>query len=704
MKRILLIVLFVCSSCFATELTKNIGDWSITLEPDCVPAALIPALVIKGDSQVANRTVKFDGEKRWTVSYAKLTSGARIWNIVVTLAFERSENGITVSGKIKNDATTWRVASFSMPEFDLGRVKCKAGSANLYVPEGLGLKMSDFPSENGQLPKRWQKTGDKTLFKYATRSYPSTHLTMPWVTLVDNDGGYYIGTHEKDAHSKKFVFMYSTVSDTLKAAIVHDFFLAAGKEKVLPPAVCETYKGSWHTASKIYRKWYDSVHKIRVRAPEWSKTLSGWLLVIMRQQNEQLFWPYTDIDKICDYADKTGLDWIGLFGWTVGGHDHLYPEYDADPKMGGVDALKKGIKLAQSRGKRIILYANGQLQQKDATEFWKHTGERVSIRRKNGELELQHYHKYSDIPRYDFALGCFCAKEWYDQMLKLAKQANDFGADGILYDQLGMFSPFPCYGEGHSHPVPFMTYDMERPQFIRNIVNEMHKINPNFAVMTEGFHDTILDSIDCFHGCSTGTYPHVVPSVRKRASDPKVSGAFPELVKYTFPEFVTTTRVPAPVSTREMVNYTVLYGYRHDIELRYAPDRLYAEHGKMPDPKDYGTVVNVPSDAIVRAAPPEVQVPYMKTVNDFQRKFGKFFIEGKFVDTEGFTFKGDGCYAKRFIAKDGSNAVCVWNCGDKATDVAIFGLGEAKEICEPEAGGVSATKELAPNTIRIYCF
>ncbi len=694
----------VAMFCFSNDLPKNPGDWSITLEPDCVPAALVPPLTIDGGSQKENRVVKCCGGNKWTLTYPKLISGSRVWDIALTLNIEKSAGGFTVSGKIRNDAKTWRVTGFSMPEFCLSEIKCKGDNANLYVPDGLGLKMCEFPSENGELPKRWHKTNDKTVFDYTTRLYPSCHLTMPWVTLVDGKGGYYIATHDEKAHAKRFKFTYSSVDDLLKVRIVHNFFLPAGSEKILPPSVCRKFKGTWHQASKIHRKWYDTVHKIRARAPDWSKTLSGWLLVIMKQQNEQIFWPYADIDKICDYADRTGLDWIGLFGWTVGGHDHLYPEYNADPAMGGAEELKKGIKIARSRGKRVIMYANGQLQQKDATEFWKHTGERIAIRRKNGSLELQHYHKYSDIPRYDFALGCFHAVEWYEQMLTLAKQANDFGADGILFDQLGMFEPFPCYGENHGHPVPYMTYDAERPLFIRNIANEMHRINPDFAVMTEGLHDTVLDSIDCFHGCETGTYPHVLAGVKKRAADPKSGGAFPELVKYTFPELVTTTRVPAPVSTREMVNYTALYGFRHDIELRYAPDRLYAENGKMPERKDYGTVRDIPGDEIVRAAPPEVQVPYMKAVNDFQRRFGRFFIDGKFVDTDGFIFTGEGCLAKRFIAKDGSSAVCVWNYGDKAADVKISGLGEAKEIAEPEAGIVSGAKPLEQNSIRIYCF
>ncbi len=102
---------------------------------------------------------------------------------------------------------------------------------------------------------------------------------------------------------------------------------------------------------------------------------------------------------------------------------------------------------AQKRGKRVCIYANGQLQQVGATAFWEQYGKDIALVKKDGSLVLQHYHKYSDIPRYDFALGCLHATPWHERMRSLARQANDLGADAILYDQLGIFSPFACYGK-----------------------------------------------------------------------------------------------------------------------------------------------------------------------------------------------------------------------------------------------------------------
>ena len=86
-------------------------------------------------------------------------------------------------------------------------------------------------------------------------------------------------------------------------------------------------------------------------------------------------------------------------------------------------------------------------------------------------------------------------------MYALAEQANSFGADGILYDQLGVSTPFACYGANHGHNVPAYSHCEERPAFMRAIADGLQKKNPQFAILTEGLHDTILDSTAIFHGC-----------------------------------------------------------------------------------------------------------------------------------------------------------------------------------------------------------
>jgi hypothetical protein len=160
-------------------------------------------------------------------------------------------------------------------------------------------------------------------------------------------------------------------------------------------------------------------------------------------------------------------------------------------------------------------------------------------------------------------------------------------------------------------------------------------------------------------------------------------------------------RVPTPIVDRPMLNYTLAFGFRHDVELRYGPDRVYVETGKVTS--DYGKVKNPPSLKLLASAPQEKLAAYMKAIGDFQHKNADLLLEGRFVDTDGFTFTGSGCLAKRFTGANGSG-VLVWNMGKKPAAVTIAGLGAPKSVTEPEAGTVAADTPLAADTLRLYRF
>ena len=626
------------------------------------------------------------------------TSTAPRADVEVALEAVETADGWTVTGRVANKGKG-RVTAFEGPVFE-GLPVDKARSG-FYVPDGFGRRVSSFALVAG--PKRpvgWKPVGDGA-FLYETGTYPGRHLTMPWVALDDGKAGASVMVLDPVAHVKRFTLRYRPAQDRASVAPRHQLFIEPGQTWTLPAVSFARHAGDWHAAARKYRAWYDTVRKVD-GFPAWTKRVNGWLLVILKQQNEEIFWPYGDFDKLADYADQLGLDMIGLFGWTVGGHDHLYPDYDPCPKMGGRDALVKGIKLLQKRGKRVCIYANGQLQHVGATKFWEQYGKDNTLIRQDGRMAVLHYHKYRDIPDYDFALACLHAKPWYDRMLALARQANDLGADGILYDQLGVLPPNACYGKGHGHPVPAWCYAEERAAFVARIAAEMRKANPEFVLMTEGVHDSVMDSVAFFHGCTYGVRRVSATSLaRSRLGSRNPGGEWPELIRYTFPELATTVRIPTPIVDRPMLNYTVAFGLRHDVELRYGPDRVYVETGNVST--NYGTVINKPNFDIMKSAPKHKLVGYMKAISDFQHANADLLLEGRFVDTEGFSFAGKGCLAKRFTGAKGSGVI-VWNMGKKPAAVTVTGLGAPTAVTEPGAGAVKADAPLAPDTLRLYRF
>ena len=679
-----------------TDTVKGTLFWQLTLEKDMGDGQPPRECAVEGAGQTARVERPGADVKRYI--YESVKKDADVFNVRVVIEERKTPQGVTYAGTVENNEKGAMLTRFIGPK--LPKIDVDPQAASLYIPEGFGRRVNNFPAK-GEKPQPWTSAGAFLMLE--TGLYPSRQFTMPWLALETGGATWYAGVHDVRANPKKAGVRWYRGDKAVDFRFVHPIFVRAGEKWRLPQTVFEKQEGGWHAAAKRYRAWYDGARPVvRSAVPGWTRDLTGWLLVIMKQQNEELMWPYADIPKLCDVAERNGLNCIGLFGWTVGGHDHLYPDYDADPKMGGAEALKAGIAEAHRRGIRVCIYANGQLQQIGATKFWGEHGEGLAVRKRDGTPYIQTYHKYKDIPVYQFALGCLGGKAWYERMFSLAQQAEGFGADAILYDQLGVQTPFECWGAGHGHPVPAYTHAEERPGFLQHMTAGMHEKNRDFAVFTEGLHDSVLDTIGMFHACQPGSFMRDVSALRAaRVSSRAASEPFPEIFRYTFPELVTTTRNPTPMTLRSFVNYAAVFGLRHEIEIRYMPDRTYALEGKVPTKEDYGEVKNLPSLAAMHAEPPAVASAYMKAVGDFQREHAKYLLRGRFVDNEGVT-AANGLVAKRFVATDGTSAVCVWNVTDKPVPVAVDGLGEPKRVFAPAREDVAGP--LAPDSIRLYTF
>ena len=653
--------------------------------------------------------------------YGKVKSGGRVFDVKVQIVEKATASGKTYSGFVENNEKGARIVCFNGPTME--KIAIDPAKAALYVPEGFGRRICNFPSSAADKKNvaPWEAK-NPSFMSFETKQYPSRVLTMPWIAIDAGGGTWYAAVHDAEERAKKIGVRWFHREKMADVRFRHAVSVRAGERWEIPETVFEKMPGDWHDAAKRYRAWFDSARPaVRSAAPDWTRDLTGWLLVIMTQQNEELMWPYTDIPKLCDVAERNGLNSIGLFGWTIGGHDHLYPDYDADPKMGGAEALKAGIADAHRRGIRVCIYANGQLQQVGATKFWDEHGGKLAVLCRDGTPYIQTYHKYKDIPIYKFAIGCLYGEAWQERMLALARQARGFGADAILYDQLGVTTPFECWGAGHGHSVPRHSHCEERPAFVRRIADRMHETDKDFSIFTEGLHDGLMDTIGMFHAFTPGAFMSDVNAFKasRGAEACAKSEPFPELFRYTFPELVTTTRNPTPMALRSFVNYAVVFGLRHEIEIRYMPDRKYVLDGKVPTRADYGEVKNRPSLAAMAAEPPAVASAYMKSVAGFQRKHAKYLMRGRFVDGEGFAIGGRAAcpqdavrrvgdnapcqiVAKRFLADDGTSAVCIWNISEKSADIAIAGLGEPHGIFAPDGRDVAGP--LAPDSIRLYVF
>lgn len=664
--------------------------WELRLQKDVRPPITDAPITVSDRGQRVKRETLSDGLR---LSWAQLVDAKdpkRTWHIGLTLEFRCRGDAFEVTGEIQNDEPGWQVYGFTGPM--LHGVEVDLATHPALLPQGFGTRVDRLPQGKGKMGQ-WRSRG--RLLEVAAH-YPSAGGTMQWCALAGTQGGLYLGSHDPAHSHKAFSLRYDPQGQQFTLAVERRLFCAPGKRVVLPPTILRPYQGTWHAAARYYRAWVDRATPLR-QVPDWARSASGWLLCILKQQNGEVLWNYPSLAKLAEVADQRGLDIVGLFGWAHGGHDHLYPDYHPDPQMGGEDALRQALKEVRRRGKRSIIYANGYLEER-GTEFWRTQGKDLAMIQENGVSVQERWHKYRNAPYYQFDVGCLATQGWYNRMLSLAVQANDLGADGILFDQLGGRGPMACYAEGHGHPVPAMVYVEDRVRMLRRIADHMRTINPEFIVMTEGLHDSLLDSITLFHGCVRGVF---APDIPARAQGGIGSSLYPEMFRYTYPEVMSTIRIPTPMMNRLAANYICTFGFRHEIESRYAPDVRYLRDDKVPQADEYAEVLSPPDIAMMQATPPAEATRYLKQVIEFQRRHADLLWLGRFTDDQGFAFGGTGLVAKGYAGGD-RLGVLVWNPGDRPAAFHLSVPGADLVLAaEPENASPQAMSALAPQTVRL---
>ncbi|MFA5191294.1 MAG: DUF6259 domain-containing protein, partial [Verrucomicrobiia bacterium] len=612
--------------------------------------------------------------------YENLTDGTNTWKVGLTLDIRRKQNAFEIGGELRNDSDG--IVVHELACLALSGIVAPRDTHPLIWPNGLGQKFG-----------AGSKPGERTF------PYPSRTGTMQWCAFAGERGGLYVGSHDATHGAKTFASRFDPKTGQCTLVIRHQPFCARGGRWTLPPTVLLPYTGTWHTAARFYRSWFDSVAKLRPQL-DWVRNASGWLLCILKQQNGSVMWDYPSLVQLCDIADKRGLDILGLFGWAQGGHDHLYPDYIPDAQMGGAEALRKSLKEVRRCGKRSIIYANGQLID-IATEYYRTQGKDQAVLKEDGTPVRQDWQKFRSFPPVKCALACQAAEGWHKRMFELAQQAHELGADGILFDQLGVTGPMPCWATNHGHPSPAMVYAGERATWMRRVADDMKRIAPEFIVMTEGLHDSVLDSTLLFHGCMFGVHTHSEKQMRALLGGKLDDDLFPEMFRFTFPEVLTTQRHPTPMLNRLEANYACLYGLRYEIESRYGPDVRYLKEGVVPVREDYADVLHPPRIDIIAATPPAEATRYLKQLTEFQRRHAALLWRGQFVDDRGFQFKGERLIAKGYTAGN-QLAVLVWNPSDQPTTFTMaVPKARLTSASEPERDHVDPFGPLPAQSIRL---
>ena len=588
-------------------------------------------------------------------------------DVALTATLTAAEDEFLLSFTIVNRSSSWSVRELRAP--------------GLLVPVADDPPALLWPMGAGE---RYPDAG-----KVGLRSDPyPTQAFMPWIAVDAGDEGLYLGCHDGSLQTVTLNADTHRVPGALELSVGLLQFCGPGEAVSTAQIVIRPYAGTWHAAATRYREWAESLHQ-PVEHPDWVREITGWQLVILKQQNGEIHWPYTDLEKLIALGEENGLNVLGLFGWTEGGHDRRYPIYQPDPAMGGEEALRRGIEQAHAAGQRVILYTNGQLRD-IFCEWHDEHGQASAALSERGDPFGESWLKYKDAPPRRMTYGCQSSAIWADTLLALAKQIESLGADGLIFDQLGSCQPPLCFSTEHGHERPSLATGPAVAANLARVQREMQAINPEFIVLIEHVADGVNQYVDFTHGCGSGFAAG--------------GRGFPELLRFTWPEIYATQRHATPAMDRETANWACLYGFAHEVEYRYWPDRRYIESGIVPEMADYQRIGSPPNLGLMRSLEPRAASAYLREVIAFEQRHLDLLRDGRFRDTLGFTSDNQAVLAKGYV-NGATTGVMLWNPMDEPQLVAVTVADATLRSADaPGEQVVDPASAVAPHSVRLLRF
>jgi hypothetical protein len=427
------------------------------------------------------------------------------------------------------------------------------------------------------------------------------------------------------------------------------------------PVAIEAHTGDWHTASGLYRAWFDKHFDVK-RAPDWLRKENAWQSVILSNSEDVVVHRFDELPKMAADAKRYGITTFEILGWDIGGIDRGYPQYVPDPRMGTPEEFYKALGEMRAMGVHPLIFSNIQFADtatkvfKDKLEPFVVEGEWAldwhlsgwgegTISARNGQTKSNMTLVSPEHPEY--------RKYLMDQYLDLVRH----GAEGFQFDKTGGMGALDFNKTLPVSPDKSLTGGVL--DTFAELIPKARAIDPGFSLASENTWDRAFPYVD-------------VSYMRMGWVDMNSA------LRYTFPEWTATIFGESPGDWAPM-NNGMRYGLVWDLAPRHYNDSV---DEKLTQPL----------------------AKYVSELIDLRKKYEGLLFFGRFNDMLGATVAG-GPWIRysvftSFTPNDGKRACVVVNFGDTPEQAEVALDGEAGEVTIARPGETDEKTSL-PVTVEI---
>lgn len=593
--------------------------------------------------------------------------------VIVTCraALADADSAVRWTIELQNEAPDVEVVEVAFPILGGLRIGQRTSDNFLVWPAWGGGRLIGDPQHNGK------RAG----------TYAGGGATMAWMDLfcrpaepgpgaADVGCGLYFGSHDPTLLMTGLGSQPSRDGKSLRLQMSKYARVPCGKGWASAEFVTRVHSGDWHVGADTYRAWFRGWSP-PPDPPAWLRQCDGRLEWTLPLDGKGRF--EKDIVEKVALARQFGLNFARFGGQmipSVSAGKHRCNRFPfPDPLMGTESEFATVIKTVRQQGAHVAFYINGQawdprwprtpadcagkIPADVRVPDWEGGFKQSALLRYDGTLYSQ-YPKASGhwpAPPADgphkclFYFMCPASDGWAEHLRywTVEKYVRQYGTDAMFLDQIGAESAKYCFNPAHGHG-HHGAWTQGFVALAKRIKDEARRIDPDFALETEGFGDAYAAYFDSFFVApsSTGIWPD----------------SHPEVARYTFPDCVFFDgfwRIQNPGNLRtaeETLNEVFLIGNRF---------LIYAQ--------------------------PEVLTPHTLRVINLRRRIKHVLYLARFMDDLGVSVSDPSVRVKRFVLDGADHKVTLLTILNGAgaqgakVDVDLGSLGPVREAAIATLGG-----------------